>query len=136
VISWSTADRPNPAVSEKTLKMVAEVADAAGHDLTLSSGLRPGDVGNHGRGTAVDVSAIDGVDIGQGDVTNPKAMGLAADVQRAANAHPDVREDFGPTGLWKAQSTGAAKSNYNDGSVKRQQLQQAHKDHIHLSSQP
>ena len=102
----------------------------------LSSGLRPGDPNHHGSGNAVDISRIDGIGVGDGDRVNPAAARLVQDVQTAANAHPEVRENFGPAGLFKASARGGPKSNYQNGSEKRINLQREHMNHVHLSGQP
>ncbi|MBX3175269.1 MAG: hypothetical protein KF709_12710 [Gemmatimonadaceae bacterium] len=137
-VTWSTSESPapNPNVSAKTMRVVQEVADAAGYDLVLSSGLRPGDGPHHGTGNAVDISKIGGLDVGDGSRMNPLAAKQIEAVQKAANAHADVRENFGPAGLFKADGTGKPKSNYQDGSPKRVKLQKDHMDHVHLSTQP
>jgi hypothetical protein len=115
------------------MRVLHEIADVAGVDLQLSSGLRPRDKRNHGAGRAVDVNAINSVDIGTGPLTNPAAAPLVEKVQAAAKAHPDVRENFGPAGLWKSPRRGDEQVDFNDESPKRKKLQQAHMDHIHLS---
>ncbi len=84
----------------------------------------------------MDISRIDGVSVGDGDRVNPAAAKLVQEVQAAANAHPDVRENFGPSGLFKAGVRGSPKSNYQDGSAKRIELQRDHMNHIHISGQP
>ena len=118
------------------MRVIQEIADAAGYDLVLSSGLRPSDGPHHGTGNAVDVSRIGGVDVGDEDRINPAAGKKIESVQRAAINHPDVRENFGPAGLFKAFSTGAPKQNYQNGTQKRVQLQKEHIDHVHISVQP
>ena len=116
--------------------VIDEIATAAGVDLRISSGLRPGDTGNHGAGRAVDISAIDGVDIGAGPITNPVAVPLVARLQAVARNHPEVRENFGPSGLWKSPRRGEGQIYFNDGSSKRRRLQQDHLDHVHISVHP
>ena len=136
VVAWSSADKPNTRVQERALRVIQEIADAVGLDLQLSSGLRPGDKGNHGAGRAIDVSAIDGLDIGTGCVTNPAAVALVEKVQAAGRAHPEVRENFGPAGLWKSHRRGEDQVDFSDGSPRRKKLQADHMDHIHISVHP
>lgn len=135
-MSWSAADNPHTRVQERVLKVIHEIADVAGVDLQLSSGLRPGERSNHGAGRALDVNAINAVDIGTGPLTNPAAVPLVEKVQAAAKAHPDVRENFGPAGLWKSPRRGEEQVDFNDESPKRKKLQQDHMDHIHISIHP
>lgn len=67
---------------------------------------------------------------------NPRAVRLVEAVVRAANSHPDVRENFSPAGLFKAEGRGQQKSSIQNGSAEKVQLQKDHNDHIHLSRQP
>jgi RHS repeat-associated protein len=64
IVEWSTADQHNPNVDPRVLEAAQDIADIADVDLQLSSGLRVGDSGNHGRGLALDINAINGIDIG------------------------------------------------------------------------
>jgi hypothetical protein len=118
------------------MNVIQEIADAAGVDLQLSSGLRLGERGNHGAGRAVDINAINGIDIGTERVTSPMAVPLVEKVQAAAKAHREVRENFGPAGLWKSVRRGEPQVDFNDGSRNRTKLQRDHMDHIHISIQP
>jgi hypothetical protein len=135
-VIWSAADNPNTRVQARVMKVLHEIADVAGVGLQLSSGLRPGDKSNHGVGRAVDVNAINGVDVGTGPLTNPAAVPLVEKVQAAARAHPEVRENFGPAGLWKSPRRGKNQLDFNDGSPRRTKLQGDHMDHIHISVHP
>jgi hypothetical protein len=117
------------------MTVIQEIAGTAGVTLELSSGLRIGDKGNHSTGRAIDIKAINGVDIGSGSLTNPAVAALVRKVQATAKAHPDVRENFGPAGLWKSARRGEEQLNFNDGSAKRRMLQQHHMNHIHISIQ-
>ena len=135
-VTWSDADNPNRNVDPRVMAAAQELATTADVDLVLSSGLRPGDPYNHGRGTALDISAIDGIDIGTSGFTRPEAVEKAAHVQNVLKGMPQIRENFGPSGLFKSTARGTPQSNYNDGSQRRAQLQREHKDHIHFSIQP
>jgi hypothetical protein len=134
-IVWSVADKPDTRVRAGTMKVIQEIAELAGVELQLSSGLRLGDKRSHGAGRAVDVNAINGIDIGTGLTTNPAAAPLVERVQAAARTHPEVRENFGPAGLWKSPHRGHPQLDFSDGSPGRQRLQRTHMDHIHISVQ-
>ncbi len=142
-VTWSAADNPNRNVDPRTMEMAQKLADEAGVDLQLSSGYRPGDTGNHGRRLAVDISAINGVDIGQGTTANPAARALVRRVQDAARAMPEVRENYGPAGLYKAARAGAEQVLRRPGDMgagttaaRLLRLQLQHNNHIHISRQP
>ena len=135
-IVWSAVDNPDRRVQSRLINVIWEIADHADVDLKLSSGLRLGDHGNHGVGRAVDISAINGVDIGREGVTNPAAAPLVARLQAVAKDHPEVRENFGPSGLWKSPRRGERQVDFDDGSSKRRRLQQQHLDHVHISVHP
>ena len=135
-VVWSVADKPDTRVRAHTITVIQEIADLARVELQLSSGLRPGDKRNHGAGRAVDVNAINGIDIGTGPITNPAAAPLVERVQGAARTHPEVRENFGPAGLWKSPRRGDPQLDFDDGSSRRRRLRRAHMDHIHISVQP
>jgi RHS repeat-associated protein len=134
-LTWSAADKPNPNVDPGILAVVQQLANAIDADLQLSSGLRPGDDGNHGKGLAIDINAIDGVDIGDKGRVNSEALNLVQRLQEAALQMSDVRENFGPAGLWKATSRREGPQNFQDGSAKRCRLQYDHEDHVHISLQ-
>jgi uncharacterized protein involved in type VI secretion and phage assembly len=142
-VTWSKADNPNKNVDPKVMEMAQRLADESDTDLTLSSGYRPGDDGNHGRRLAVDISAINGVDIGQGTRANPAAKALVDKVQAAARNMPEIRENYGPSGLWKAARAGAQQLPRTPGDMgvrttaqRLLQLQLQHNNHIHISRQP
>lgn len=131
-VTWSDADRPNRNVTGPTRAMAQLIADRANVDLTLSSGRREGSCSEslHNCGTAVDIKAINDVDIGQkiGDVgvANPGAARFVAHVQGVMQGIPSVSENFGPAGLWKASVPGDPQTRILDAG-----LQNDHNDHIH-----
>jgi len=136
-VTWSEANHSNRNVSTATMRMVQGIADRANVDLTLSSGRRQGSCAAslHNCGTAVDISAINGHDIGQMingvGVTNPSAMPFVNQVQSVMKTMPDIRENYGPAGLFESKSAsgGAQVQIYDDA------LQNAHNDHVHAGGQ-
>ncbi|MBB4637822.1 phage baseplate assembly protein V [Longimicrobium terrae] len=142
-VTWSKNDKYDPNVDPRVMETAQKIADKAGVDLQLSSGYRPGDSGNHGRRLAVDINAINGVDIGQGTTANPAARDLVKRVQDAARTIPEVRENYGPSGLYKAARTGAEQVLRKPGDMgagttakKLLNLQLQHNNHVHISRQP
>jgi hypothetical protein len=91
---------------------IQPLADSADVDLTLSSGRRSGNCAAgaslHNCGNAVDISAINGIDVGQGTVANPAARDLVTRVQGIAMGMPQVQENFGPLGLFRSFQQGQA----------------------------
>ena len=81
----------------------------------MSTSFSPVDAAHKGRivvvvgttaGEAVDIKAINGVDIGQGRTANPAAAELVRTVQGIAMGMAQVRESSGPLGLWKTAAPG------------------------------
>lgn len=136
LVYWSKSDKHNPDVSPRIMSAAQRLADIADVDLQLSSGFRPGDRGNHGRHLAVDINEINGIDIGYQTFANAAARCLVGHVQAVVRSMQEIRENFGPAGLWKASTPGGSQVNYNNGSAKRRGLQRAHMNHIHISVQP
>ncbi len=129
-VEWSTADDLDPNVKAKTLEVAQQIADKADVDLTLSDGLRPGNdcaSSLHQCGLAVDISKINGVDVGTGQTANRDALPLVQRVQEAARSNSGVRENFGPAGLWKAPAGGGAQSPFSNDA-----LEKKHKNHVHI----
>lgn len=143
-VYWSRRDRHDPAVNPEVMTLAQRIADLADVDLQLSSGYRAGDDGNHGRRLAVDINAINGIDVGDGARTNAEAMPLVRRVQEAARSLPEVRENYGPAGLWKRAGRNAPSLPRRVNDVRRgkptsaelERLQRTHNDHVHISHQP
>lgn len=143
-VYWSQRDAHDPNVRPEVLTLVQRIADLADVDLQLSSGYRAGDSGNHGRRLAVDINAINGVDVGDRGRPNPAAMPLVRRVQEAARSLPEVRENYGPAGLWKrfSPSSPSVPRRVGDSgggspsSAALARLQYDHDDHVHISHQP
>lgn len=108
---WSP-EASDTNVTEDMREAAQQLADSADVDLLLSSGRRA--QGNdcsgsrHNCGKAIDISAINGVDIGQGSVVNPAAAHLIEHVQGVARGMSAVRENYGPAGLFRSNAPGQA----------------------------
>lgn len=143
-VYWSRTDRHDPNIRPEVMALAQRIADLADVDLQLSSGYRAGDSGNHGRRLAVDINAINGIDVGDKDRPNAAAMPLVRRVQDAARSLPEVRENYGPAGLWKrfAPNSPAVPRRVGDSgrgspsSAALARLQHDHDDHVHISRQP
>jgi hypothetical protein len=124
---------------------IQSIADKADVDLTLSSGRRRASCPNslHCYGKAVDISEINGVEVGRGRTANPDALGLVVRVQGVALGMTQVRENLGPLGLFNAPRGGAAQTlrggvfgEHDEISFflgkRGPGLWQTHQNHIHL----
>jgi hypothetical protein len=105
-----------------------ELADAADVDLEISSLWRPSKSDafswhSQGLGQAADITAVNGIDIGQWGTFNQRGGAALADgirrVQAAAAGLPGIRENYGP-------------SRVTQGSAMRFDQLSGHLDHIHL----
>jgi hypothetical protein len=126
------------------MDFVQRIADVADVDLLLSSGRRAQGSdcagSRHNCGLAIDIQAINGVDIGQGRRVNPEARELIERIQGLALACAAVRENYGPMGLWRSPRSGAPQ--YLRGGVfgsatyfaddGASGLWWSHQNHIHL----
>jgi hypothetical protein len=55
---------------------------------------------------AVDIKKINGLEVGDEQGANPAAAGLVSRVQGIAMGMAQMREDYGPLGLWKRSTPG------------------------------
>lgn len=126
----------NADITQETRDLAQRLADSADVDLLLSSGRREGscDDSLHNCGMAFDISKINGVDIGQGWVYNPEAHALVQQVQNTAQRFSEVRENFGPSGLYRSPSSGQPQAwlwpLWPDR--RRDRLFWPHQNHIHI----
>jgi hypothetical protein len=142
-VYWSQRDAHDRDVLPEVMTLMQRIADLADVDLQLSSGYRAGDRGNHGKHLAVDINEINGVDVGKKGDPNPAAMPLVRRVQEVARSLPEVRENYGPAGLWKRSGRRSAPvlrrvGDSGGGNPSRDaltQLQYNHDDHVHISYQ-
>ena len=137
-VEWSD-EASNTNVTAETMEAAQQLADNADVDLLLSSGRRAEgsncNGSRHNCGKAFDIKAINGVDIGDGQEMNPDAISLISRVQGAAFEMNQVRENYGPLGLWKAESAGLAPNRIGYSTRSRRSLGLGHLDHIHISIQ-
>lgn len=139
-VRWCDADHPNKNVRPGVMEEIQALANKAHVDLTLSSGIRRGPcylTNRNGRGSmhncglAVDISAVNGVDVGQGRITNPAAAGLIELVMGTAKTMIGVRENLGPLGLWKATNYGDRQTRFYNAAT-----QNIHYNQIHIGVHP
>lgn len=76
---------------------------------------------NHSKGTAIDISRVNGVLI-----NNLGANNQVQELQEAFDSYPNIRENFGPAFKHKTQSNGTRNNNFQIS---------GHRDHIHVSVQ-
>ena len=139
LVEWINKNAEMPDAS--TQAAAQELATRADADLGLTSGRRAkgNDCGDsrHDCGMAIDIGTINGVLVGSGMVANERARALVVRVQIAAMDMDQVREIFGPGGLFKKNSFGStagwtAMVNFGQ---KRWELWFDHQDHVHVSIQ-
>jgi hypothetical protein len=127
-VEWAE-EASDRKISAKTALAAQVLADKANVDLTLSSGFREFNSCSatlHACGTAVDMSAINGHDVGQGTTPNQAAMPFVQRVQETARGMGDVQENLGPAGLFRSGSPGQPQTQFTNG-----RLQAAHNNHVH-----
>jgi hypothetical protein len=150
-VDWPP-EASNRNITPQMQALAQRIAKTADVDLTLSSGRRGS--GNscaaslHNCGNAVDIKAINGVDVGQGTVANPAALSLVTRVQGVSLGMPDVRENYGPLGLWNTATPGSApqlmgvvQGNTSYFAPGRRPgawegVWNDHQDHVHIGIQP
>ena len=117
------------------------LAKAADVDLGLTSGRRASgsdcSKSRHDCGLAFDIGTVNGMLVGSGEQANAEAFGLVVQVQAAAMGIPNIRENFGPGGLFKRFQTGGSIhwTSQQSFSPRQKQLWLEHQNHIHISIQ-
>jgi hypothetical protein len=128
-VTWSD-EATDRRISAKAALAAQTLADRANVDLTLSSGFRQFSSCTatlHACGTAIDIKAINGHDVGKGTTPSEAAMPFVEHVQATARQMGNVQENFGPAGLFRSNGPGQPQAAFTNGG-----LQAAHNNHVHI----
>jgi len=127
-VKWSK-EASNRKISPLTGLTVQNLADKANVDLTLSSGFRSFTSCTatlHACGTAVDISEINGHDIGKGSEPSATALPFVKHLQNVLGSMENVQENLGPAGLFRSNKSGQPQAAFSNTA-----LQNRHFNHVH-----
>ena len=127
-ITYQNDDPSKPDIdpselTNDTRKMVEDVVQDTDLSININSGYRKDSTTRHGTGQAVDINRVE-----DKRVNDPDNLDNVKKVQDAFNAHPNIRENFGPALNTKTLEDGTRVD-------KTTNMADSHKDHVHVSGQ-
>lgn len=119
---------PNQPIATMTATTIEGVISAANVESvninSTTGGIHSSKASNHYSGRAIDIDRVDGKPVGANNVG-------AGRIQEAARPENNIRENYGPHIMEKRSG-----ADRQPTTVKNRELEDAHKSHVHLSTQP